>query len=368
MRRLLLIMTLLLTGLGSVSAVSFASKRLASIAKCMALSGLDTLSAGTHDSLYWLRKHPVTVRINRYDEVEHIGLKLFSEAMRMATINDVCDFLERNLLERNLSGIDGSIKHDLMYDPVWFIKGNAQTPLGFDGSEGYSEERIDYRKYRASWTRGDQTALRITFDMDYHMMSGCNAIELEQRFITRLKRFERHEHASVLQTLPENGQSVYVVEGDTFLIHEMNNELLFEHDAQGWHLGDSLSRPTRALRNMLISLDYRSEPQLLLTLDKYGYETEQLQVPYKDWLQMCIDDGCTPYFGIKKRTEAGYDGTVLMVNRNAGYLHMLSLSVDRQDMAESQEPQVRGRLYVYIPLHNVDDIFFRKPINRKKKS
>lgn len=365
MEKRLLILVLLLTVAKTAGAVSFATQRLASIAKCMTLQGLDTLSAGTHESLYWLRKHPVCVRINRFDEVEHIGFRLFSEEVRKMTSSVVCDFLERDLLERNLPSIDGAIKHDLMYEQVWFIEGNAQTPFSFDGTEAYAEDRIDYRKYRATWSKDGRTLLRITLNMNYQMLTGCNAIELEQRFMTRLRRHERHEHSPVIDSLPANGPDVYVVLGDTFLIREMNNELLYEHDRTGWHLADSLSRPTRALRNMLTSMESRKEPLLQLTLDKYGYETEQLQTAYKDWLQMCQDDGCTPYFGIKQKTAEGYNGTVLMVNRQAGYLHMLSLSVDQQSMADSSQPLIRGRLYVYIPLHNVADTFYRKPTKKK---
>ena len=353
--------TILLLGILPSYAVSFATQRLQAIANCMKLHDLDTLSEGQHDSLYWVHKHPVTLRVNHYGEVEHIGLLLFPKEIRQMGQTCVYDFLERDLLERNLPNITGAIKHDLLNEPLFFIKGNAQTPLSFNGKEEYSEERIDYRKYRSSWSRANNLALRITFDMDYKMMSGCNAIELENRFLTCLRRFERHEHDTVANTLPlTEGYDVYVVEGDTFLIREMNNELLFEHDEDGWHLADSLSRPTKSLRNMMTSLEFRGEPQLMLTLDKYGYETEQLEVPYKNWLQMCMDEGCIPYFGIKHKTPTGYDGTVLMVNRHAGFLHMLSIAISSENMAKSGNGIITGRLHVYIPLHNVDDIFFKE--------
>lgn len=361
MKKTIAVTILLLAGILPSSAVSFATQRLQAIANCMKLQGLDTLSEGQHDSLFWVRKHPVTLRVNHYGEVEHIGLLLFSKEMRQLGKPFIYDFLERDLLERNLPNITGAIKHDLLYEPVFFIKGNAQTPFSFNGSEEYSEERIDYKKYRSSWSRADDLALRITFDMDYHMISGCNAIELEKRFITCLQRFERHEHDTVANTLPPTeGPDIYVVEGDTFLIHEMNNELLFEHDEEGWHLTDSLSFPTKSLRNMMTSLEFRGEPQLNLTFDKYGYETEQLEVPYKNWLQQCMDEGCIPYFGIKHKTQNGYDGTVLMVNRHAGYLHMLSMAITNEEMAKGGNAVLTGRLYVYIPLHNVDDIFFKE--------
>ena len=140
----------------------------------------------------------------------------------------------------------------------------------------------------------------------------------------------------------------------------MNNELWFDRDATGWHLIDSLNSPTKALRNMMTSPEFRGNPELQLTLDKYGYKTEQLNVPYKNWLQLCLDEGCTPYFGLKRKTAAGYEGTVLMVNRQVGYLHLLSVTVPLLTMTSNGNGPLSGRLYVYVPLHNVDDVFFKR--------
>ena len=361
MKKLIAVTTLLVAGLLPVAAVKFATQRLQDIAKSIKLENIDSLAEGRYDSLFWVRKHPVTLRVNHFGEVEHIGLMLFSEEIRQTGVPLIYDFIERDLLERNLPTVSGAIKHNLLYEPVFFIKGNAQTPFAFNGNEEYALERIDYKRYRASWSHGEKLILRMTFDMDYQMLSGCNAIELENRFMACLQRFERHNHDTVATTLPEiDGSDVYIVKGDTFLIHEMNNELLFEHDQQGWHLADSLAYPTKSLRNMMTSLEFRGEPTLMLKLDKYGYKTEQTEVPYKNWLQLCIDEGCTPYFGIKHKTSAGYDGTVLMVNRHAGYLHMLSMAISNDEMSRGGNGIITGTLHVYIPLHNVDDVFFKQ--------
>ena len=350
---------LLLTAVMTASATNFATKRLESIAQCLSLPGIEQLNDQTSYD-YTYRGKKLVVRANRFGEVEHIGLALFPQQMVEMAPSPVYDFLERNLLERQLPNLDGELKHKLSGEHVTFVVGNASTVLAFNGTENFSEERVDLKHYRVTWTRGGIEVLKISFDMDYELLSGCNSIELEQRFVSQLKRYTETTSIGDVDLFPDNA-SVFVAQGDSFLIREMRNDLYFERDADGWHLTDQSEATSKTLSNMMLSPQFRQNPTLQLTVDKYGYETEQVTVPYHNLLNKCIDDGCTPYFGIKEREDDGtYTGTLMLVNRTAGYVHMLSARIPSETLANKGNGQLTGRLYLYIPMHNVSEHYFQQ--------
>jgi len=359
-----IILLLLLTGLVPVGAARFATKRLESIAQCLHLPMIDTLQAGNATTAYRLNgRHALMVRANRYGEISHIGLHLFPREMRDAAPSPIYDFLERNLLERNLPNLNGQLKHQQKSEHVYFGIGSARTPLSFNGTEEFSEERVDLKRYRATWQRNGREVLKISFDMDYELLSGCNSIELEQLFLRRLKHFKPGKGAvSALQhrDFPATATQ-HVAKGDSFLIAEMRNDLYFERTDSGWQLANHAENTSKTLANMMLSPEFSGHPALQLLVDQYGYASDTVAVAYQDLLQMCMEDGCTPYFGIKERKEDGaYTGTVLLVNRRGGYVHMLSAAVPAETLASGGNGTMRGRLYVFIPMHNVSDRYFQQ--------
>lgn len=347
LRPSIIVIALLLTCFGQVSADGFATKRLQSIAQCLQATHADTTK--------------LNIRTNGYGEVEHIGLRLFpDELRRMNAFSPVYDFLERNLLERQLTGLDGEIRHRLQSEHVTFVKGNARTVNTFDGTEEFSEERIDLKKYRVCWTRGGREVLKISFDMDIELLSGCNSIELEEFFLRRLNRFSGEAGLPEVDFFPQEGAE-FTAEGNSFLIPEMRNDLYYERGAKGWQLVCKAATPSKTLANLMLSPEMPFKPMLKLTLDKYGYSTDKTEVPFWRLLAMTIAEGCSPYFGVKERRDDGtYTGTLMLVNRRAGYVHMLSVVVPPAVLRgeRGQEALISGRLYTYIPMHNVSDRYF----------
>lgn len=363
-KRRVVIIALLLAGFMPVSATDFATQRLQSIAQCLALSGLDQLNNQTSYD-YQYRDKKLAIRANRYGEIEHIGLALFPEDITRQNPSPIYDFLERDLLERQLPNLEGELQHKLKNEHLVFAVGSANTVLAFDGSEQFSEERVDLKQYRVTWTRDGRELLKISFDMDIEMLSGCNAIELEEQFLRRLKRHQPVGLFGSINSFPELGNT-FVAQGDSFLIREMRNDLYFERDSNGWHLSDNPEMASKMLPNLMLSMQFEASPILNLTIDKYGYSTDKTTIGYKSLLSMAIEDGCTPYFGIKERkTDGAYTGTLMLVNRRGGYVHMLSTIIPAETMTNKGNGAIAGRLYVYIPMHNVSDRFFQRNKNNK---
>ena len=359
-RRYIAILLLALAGLVPAGAATFATQRLQAVAKALQLPGLEQLKPGTYTH-YQYRQHALTVRVNGHGEVEHIGLCLFPQWRRDAAVSPIYDFLERSLLERLLPNLDEGVRFKLAGEQMVFVKGSPQTALAIDTTHanGFGEERIDFRTYRVTWQKEGKECLVVSFPMDYQMLSGCDAIELDSRFMRQLRRFKPHSYQPRQFDFPEH-TSTYVAAGDTFLIRGFHNELYYENRDGTWLLADGNDPSYRTLSNMLLSMDFAGSPTLTVSLDQLSDEKTPLTVPYKHFLQLCIDEGCTPFFGIKDKTPEGYKATVLMTNERAGYVHLMSVTVPLSTVENKGNGPVRGYLYVYIPMHNVSNDYFRK--------
>ena len=346
---------------------SYSTHRLEAIAQCLTLPQIDTLGNGMSTYNYHFKNKPLHIRRNQYGEIEHIGLLLFSNEWRELRPSPVYDFLERALLERNLPNLDDQLRFHLLSEKVTFVKGHAQTVFKFKGDEAFSEECMELKVYSVSWSTPDgRELLKIDFNMDIELLSGCNSTELEAFFIKQLERYQDDGCSTIVLGNIRTDRNEYVEKRETFLIKEMKADLYFSRDQQGWQLTMSDSSPAKALSNLMLTGRLFASPTLLLTIDKYGYTSEQMQVAYAKFVNVCIEDGCTPYFAIKGRNgREDYTGTLLLVNRTKGYVHMLIASVPALVLKRKGEGTIQGRLYLYIPMHNVSNQYFQtsQPIN-----
>ncbi len=332
-----------------LEAVGFVTPRLRHLASCLQLTCLDTLHTGTFTE-YKYRNLPIVIRRAQGGDIDHIGLRLFPDELRQLQPSPIYDFLERNLLERNLKQIGDSLRHVLKYEHVTFQKGNAATALALDGSVSFHTEQLQLRSYRVTWQKHGRDLLCILFDMDWQLLSGCNAPQLETIYLHRLQSYK-----------PINTPAPISIDTptDTFYTKEMRHELFWEDNGSGvMRLIDSPSKPTATLFNMMLAQQFSRPVQLDLTFDRYGYATDQWSMPLSHWLQMGQEEGCQSYFGIKKKDKHKYDGTLLMVNRSGGYAHLLSVNIPL-GVLEQTDDRVSGRLYAYVPLHNVSKDFFK---------
>lgn len=357
-KKVILFLLLSCLHLADAKAISFASDRLGKLVGYVGLQGLDTLSTGVYNT-YTYKQHPLTVRVNRWGEIEHVGLLLFPTLIRSVHPTPVYDFLERYLLERNVIPANSEYGVKMKWDNVHFSIGNAAAALKIDTTAEFLESHVDLHVYKVAWKQGGRTMLEMSFDMDWQLMSGCNAIELAQLFFHKLRRYELqplNAPSCNMQGFPANGTN-YIKTGNNFASPFVRNDLYYsrKNKKDKWRLTISGKQPLRTLSNIMLSPEGDSKMKVLVKYDKYGLRSDSALVYYRAWQELCIEEGCEAYFGLKEKKDNIYRGTVFMVNRLGGYLHLLSINVPETALDGNQEHIAEARLYCYIPLHNVDD-------------
>lgn len=347
------LMSLLLTCQMQAGTATFATQRLQGMANYLKLSQLDTLQTGVCEA-YRYQGRTLVVRVNEWGEVEHIGLKLFPSALRAIYPSPIYDFLERYLLERNASPRETETGTKMGWDKVHFGVGNAATALSLDSTAEFSENHVDLKVYRVEWAVNGQVKLQFSFDMDYQLISGCTEIELEKRFMLTLSRIKEPTDLPMQIEFPQDAHE-YVYKGGSFITSKVRGDRYYTNQDGQWHLVASMNRPTQSIANVMLDANCDPRIGLVVVSDQYGYTTDSLHATYRQFLQQCLDEGCEPYYGMKTKEKSDYTGTVFLVNRKGGYLHMLSVRVPTTVVTAPELSTVYGRLYTYIPLFNVSE-------------
>lgn len=336
------------------SSTTFATKRLKTICGRLCLNQIDTLLVGCNEQ-YHFHQHPLVIRKNKKGEIEHIGLKLFGNDIRDKFPSPLYDFLERYLLERNLYPIGSEEEMRMSWDHVQFLIGNAEKALLVDTNYIFSESHEDLKKYNVAWSFEDKTLLQMSFDMDYQLMSGCSEIELEEIFMRCLSHFEAERFVFKQQVnFPDTGEE-FIQKGDFFISPLICNDRFYTKKDGDWKLVKSKERASQSIANLMLDANVNDTVKLVLIMDQYGYKKDTLSTSYRQFIQLCLKEGCVPYYGLKDKADDIYNSTIFLVNRQGGYFHMLSVMIPQTILEKPDSSIIRGKLYVYIPLFNVSD-------------
>lgn len=351
----LLLLFLPVAGL-SFGANGFATQRLQKMAAALGDIPFGQLNSSVyHDFSY--KELPLTIRVNEWDEVEHIGLYLFDAAMVQDDQRLVCDFVERYLLELELaSPADKALR--LGIDKVNVVEGSLDNVARLKNNDRFEISKLEMFKYHVAWYSESSCLLALLFDMDYQLLTGCNAIELENNYLRDVLR-DRQTNDLVLEKPDADGGDEYaIVDGGSYLSPSIRGDRYYRFDSiSEWIPVCSNNKPYWSAANTVLFPVTIGDFDLKCTLDMYGYKDATFQIGMEQWVAQTLQEGCQLYFGVKSRTSKTIRGTLFCPNPSGGYCHMMSVEIP-VEMFDKGKGVVVGRLYAYVPLHNIDKGYF----------
>ena len=339
------------------AARGFATLRLQQMTFLLPEIPFDTLSQGVHYG-YAHSGHPLTVRVNAWDEVEHIGYHIFDSLVSRYQSKLVCDFVERYLLELDLENpADRNFRMGI--DKVVVERGEIDNIHNLLAADHLEVSKVEMRRYKVAWHRDNQCLLSLVFDMDYQLLSGCNAIELEKNYLRTMGRLSGVYSWQENDIVADSTDEYAIVDGGHYLSEAIRGDRYYQRDSIGeWQLVCNPEKPYWSAANLLLTPnniigDYQLDGQL----DMYGYRDTAFRVNLHQWVAQTLLEGCQLYFGVKSKTAKTIRGTLFCPNPSAGYCHMMSVEIPISAFDDKQGV-VKGRLFAYVPLHNIDDGYF----------
>lgn len=340
----------------SFGAMGYSTQRLQKMAVALNHIPFGQLKCGTYYDFSY-NELPLTIRVNQWNEVDHIGLYLFDTTMVQKDQQLVCNFVERYLLELELANpTERNLRMGI--DKVNVVEGSLENIAQLQQCDQFEISKLEMRQYHIVWHRERRALLGLLFDMDYQLLAGCNAIELENNYLRDVVR--THQADDYVMEKPEatNNDVYAIVDGGSYLSPSIRGDRYYRLDSVAeWMPVCSNVKPYWSAANTVLFPVMLGDFQLRCTLDMYGYKDATFQVGMDQWVSQTLQEGCKMYFGIKSRTPDAIRGTLFCPNMSGGYCHMMSVEIPIE-MFDKGEGVVEGRLYAYVPLHNIDPGYF----------
>lgn len=286
-----------------------------------------------------VNQKPIIV-IVRNNTISHIGLHLFSEEIRQIDNTPVFDFLERYFLQLNYPPTDRTAKKMATDDQFRFLTGNLQAVDNLKPSDSFSFS-YDKRRYEAEWKREGKTTLSVSFPVEYELMSGENKIEAENNLITDI------QNTDVKDVPAKPAKNAH------YISKKFSSRLYYQKGS----LISSERHPAETVANMMLSANAKGSYDMKITQVSYGFTKTTFSVPLRQWIAFCQKNNCQLFVGIEDINDKGdVSAVVIAVNEAENYNHVLTVTVP-YECFQTQTGCVEAKLYPYVPMHNVRNMF-----------
>ena len=290
------------------------------------------------------------IRKDNCGRIIHIGLPIFGTEARKHFQPQIIDFLERyNLYLRLLNPTEQSeIIRDrkLEIDVEKFL----QVDSTYDFSISY-----DGNRYVASWKKDSLPVCTLSFENSFSLILGMNIAESQQFFFEDVSK---HTDTSLVAMTKNNlalsdNKKFLIQKGENYMIEGMKSDLYFwRKDTMAIH---SPLSPVESIYNVFAGI-VENQYVLDITQNLYGFETRNYNVPLKIFVNYCLSYNCKPFVGIEKLEEGLLKATVIYVNIDFGYNHLLYIEFPVSAL-ETQTGIVKAKLNTFIPTHNIKNMY-----------
>ena len=358
------------TPLSAQEPVVYRTLKVEDIAGRLAERGIRIKKEGLYDASALCPGKQVEMKKDIFGRVGFIGLHLFDKSLRQNFASPVYDFMERYLLELLLLNEDErrvklrEDKVEVLLNGVGYEKGMRRLTdfILFVGSDSPFTIQSDSLGYKAGWKVSIGTAALI-FPKQYELIFGSDKAEMEKGLMEELARVE--EKVSVWDTFnvkdlqPTSRKGYYFRRGSSYLIPELHTDTYYKQiDAENCVLLFDKELPGESIAN-LFQTGYYGDRRVAMKIKHhcYGNQVADFEVDVQNWVEYCRIQKCRIYFGPETLSDTEISGTVLVVNPDLGYNHILYFRCGT-DIFDRKRPSMDVDLYTYVPTHNIKDLFY----------
>ncbi|MDR1161842.1 MAG: hypothetical protein LBK45_05830 [Tannerellaceae bacterium] len=297
--------------------------------------------------------------------LDHIGYRFLPGTA--TTDNVIIRFIERELLTMFLSDdIDQTlithkengltillnntpVKHNVLQDKrvlLNLLKTYHNIVVNYDG-----------KNYDVRLLFANEQELSFRFRADSELITGMDKKEREIRLAIQLKnhRAATNSLTNKSDATPDHSylqlvhDTIYVDKGDSFMIPQINNDLVYIKADSVYNLAFDKSLIAESFSNVLL-MPVRNNYKINITHRMYGkvireYTVES--VDFDDYFSRDYDR----YFGVESLEKEKLTGTLILSDRNANSIHLAYVSISLDDLLNGGT--MKMQLYSNIPQQNV---------------
>lgn len=312
----------------------------------------------------------LVIRYNHKQEIEHLGISLFSQETKKMLDESICDFLERTFLELVLLKTNEDVKRKLTeYHISLRYNGYEVGENTFTSMRHILQEltmpvnfTIKYEnKYgSASWNLSRQKHLSILFPMSKELIDGMDKKESDSQLYERLAQAQDNNSSYVDAPVREDelmkqGDNLYLHKGSYFMIPALTSDVYYTKEGTRFVPLFTPEIPDKSLCTLFHTYANGGNKKLLITHRQYGYFTPEIELPLNDFLAMFEHD-FDIFSATNKNKKDEWETVVVIHHKVLNYIHLLRATITGEGLEES--PLVlKADFYSNIPQHYVKSLF-----------
>ena len=316
---------------------------------------------------------PVAYSVDNFGYTVHVGFRFLSDNIDTQFLNlVVVRFLEREALALLIAdNLNQKLTTNRENGLTLLHNGNTPRQEFYRNRNGFSEllqwvtgmdiSYEDGKRYRVNLNCGQDQKLTFLFEADAELLSDMDKKERDVRLAAQLSHHRAKNAAPSHVPACDNAylqlfeDSVYVCQGQSFIIPQMNGNLYYLKNGDEPKLVFSLAYASETLSNVLLASaghDYT----VRITHRQYGGEVRRYELKSSDFYDYFSDD-YNRYFGIETIDRDTLSGTLILTDRNVGIIHIAHVSVGLWDLLNGGIMEMK--LDSNIPQHNIETLYGR---------
>lgn len=385
--RLVLLLTLAMA-FPDLSAQNYKADRLRKAVEVLGLQIVaDSLMPDTTIFMPSKEGRTVCLRTDPMGEIEHVGIPLFNDVLRLLQPSPVYDFLEYAVLNWKYK-----INPNQLYlSKVMFKVGSWETLLKEKLSEieCLIENRED-KLYVVTWKREEKDIAVIGIPIEYELLNNDTRRNMERAFVRDLetsKPLSKRPNSAVVseESLSIYGtEGLFVIPGKSYIIDLLNQNVYYKLTTV-YETADTVVNnksvtmsmeavlpvvvidpefPAETFANLMMC-DDGSVPDITIELDFHlsNYHRQKLAMPLSQLKAFCRQQGCSLYFACDGVQKDKTRGVMFASNLPKGYNHLFSLRIPTEQLT-TEAPTIQADVYLYIPPIDKEKLFGTAPTKK----
>ncbi len=325
-----------------------------------------------------IASHPLVVERDAFGTIHHIGFRLFPRDLMAQNPSPVYRFVERYLLElyqvKRIDEWNERLKEEKVKLRFYgSADSNPHTELqrvlkGLE-SELPFLMTTDNSHYTVLWRNKGKSYFSMRFPIQYELLWGMNKVECENRLYPSLLAF-RPEAPEPVPSAPdgsllekqENG--CYLQRGEWYELETVNSHVYYRATRNGYEPIFSERYPVESMHNLFGVLQ-GGAVNAHVVQRMYGRRKASYDLPLSKLLAFCRAEGCEAFTGIETMEKERITGSVVLLNRSMGYIHILYFEAPLTLLTQPEKENLYLEVYAYVPTHNLQSIYGEKNLNNK---
>ncbi|MCL2650087.1 MAG: hypothetical protein FWD60_03545 [Candidatus Azobacteroides sp.] len=312
------------------------------------------------------------VQYNHKNEIEHLGVSLFSPATKEMINLPVCNFIERIMLELLLQKSTADVRSKLEEYQINLHRNGVEYGRGaFISlsrllSDIQNPTRFIINKdavYIAVWEFGNNEQFLLSFPASRELIFGTDKKESDTSIGELLVNDDCAENftAGALETIAANeltpvaGTDLYKRKGDIFMIDKINTDTWYQRSDTLYRLVFDSAYPYESLANLVLTKQIKNSLLLKITHRMYGGFTPEFTIPLNRFFCL-FDKGFTAYCLLRRTDPKSVKILVILHNHDFNYFHLLDMQTTVEQLFKSGGI-LTADFYTNIPLHNLKSLF-----------